>query len=239
MGVEKISRTILTLPFSKLSLKLHIKLMNENHQGELEGFHKEFTFNGKEYLSLNVFPILTLEMMDKTDGWKPDKTIILTQRNIFYLIQSLKKINKAIYKEDMFVYDERNELMVYKDMAEKHTERVYKLGNHKLLLKPSVVYSPQEEAYEGIVMYFNNTNNVVQVNLDDLNALIYTLDKIDLFTYSQHMLNYYVYSMNNPDKIQKEKSKKTVNIIDFKPEPEVKDSMKKDVSPTDFFGIKS
>lgn len=189
LDVNKISRLIYQ-PTKDLSLKLHVKLVKEN-SGRKENFHNIFEVEGNKYLRLDLQSFLTVEL---TDGeWSRDKTIVLDQRNIIHFIKGLEKCVNNIYNGGIFAQNKEGDIIIYSDMAEKCTVRIYNLGmNQKVVLKPSIVYDENEVSYEGALLYLNKSSNVVQLTIDSLESFLYNLKQVNLFVYSQLLLNYFV-----------------------------------------------
>jgi hypothetical protein len=190
IDIDKISRIIIQ-PAKNLILKMHIKLLNEN-EGRKENFHKLFISpEGNKYLKLDLQSFLTLELHD--DNWSKDKTIIIDQKNIYHLIKGLKKMVDNLYTNDIFVLNKNKQIVIYKDIVEKYTEKIYNLkNNQRIIIKPAIIFDENQISYEGVVIYINKTENYVELPIDAFESLYYALSKVDLFTYSQELLNYYI-----------------------------------------------
>jgi hypothetical protein len=178
---------------------MHIKFSRDK-DGRKENFHKIFTISdGKSYLKIDMQSFLTLELLDQS--WSKDKTIIIDQKNLCHLIKGCKNILNNIYKEDIFAVEKKsNQLIMYSDMVEKYTEKIYNLGsNQRVLIKPAIITDENETTYEGVMIYINKTDNFVELPIDAFEALVYALEKIDLFVYSQQLINYYIASNEKVD----------------------------------------
>lgn len=204
---KKITRVILNL--KNVVVKLHVKVFDDSG-----GVHNEFSYNGSKYLKLDNIAFLSIDMVDN-NTWSKDKSIIITQNNIHSVVSNMKKIINDIYNENIFANKPDGEIIAYKDMVEKFTRRFTLTGtNQQILLRPGVVYDENELSYEGIQMYFNKLENKVDLPIDIFEALYYTLDRIDLFTYSQLLINYYVSYYN---KKYNELFNETKQIVPNKP----------------------
>lgn len=230
MSIDKISRTLVSFPSARLRVRVHVRLSTKRDNGDIVSYHQEYKFGGNEYLSIDTFPILTLEMTKSDDSeWSADKNVMLSQKNLFSVIQAFKKVLKAIYKEDIFAYNDK-ELIAYKDEVDKYTEKVYNLGgNQRMIIRPAVVFNVNDEAFEGVNIFLNNTYNVVNMTIDDFECLIYNLEKVDLFAYSQLLLNYYMYSRIQKGNMPETPKYKSKPKIDFTPDSTVSSVYK----PTD------
>lgn len=189
---EKISRIILRI--NNLVVKISININNDTFKS-----YKETEYAGNLYMTLNLYPTISIEVYkDKNDDVIYDKTTFfpIGQGNIGSVVKTMKKVLKNIYNEDIFAI-QNNKIIVYKDMATKYSERITipKLG-YTMLIRPSVVYDENETSYEGVNIYINKTDNITMLSIDEFENLVYTLDKIDMFTYSQLLFNWYI-SFNN------------------------------------------
>lgn len=204
---KKITRVILNL--KNLVVKLHVKVFDDTG-----GIHNEFGYNGSKYLKLDNVTFISLDMIDG-NTWSKDKSIIITQNNIYAVVTNMKKIINDIYNENIFANKSDGEIIAYKDMVEKFTRRFTLTGtNQQILLRPGVVYDENEVSYEGIQIYFNKFENKIDLTIDVFESLCYTLEQIDLFTYSQLLVNYYVSYYN---KKYNELFNETKQIVQAKP----------------------
>lgn len=187
-------------------LKLHVKLSTDN-----TSMHNEYEYGGNVYIKIEPQVYLTLECVGET--WSKDKCIIITQSNIYGIIQNMKKVIDSIYNEDIFANKPSGEIIAYKDMVEKFTRKISVYGTTQyIMLKPSVIYDENDISYEGVEMYLNKYDNRIEMTIELFEALYYTLSKIDLFQYSQLLINYFAsykggnINLNNPpQKISKPK----------------------------------
>lgn len=196
-NIEKISRVILQ-PVQNLQLKLSVKLSKENKiNGKKESFHKLFTTEDKiSYLNLDFYSSLTLELTTKP--WSKDKSLLITMSNIYQIQFAFKKVLDNIYNGEIFAMDKNDNVIAYGGMCDKHTVRAFNIGfNQRLIIRPSVIYDENDISYEGVVMFINKTNNHIELTIDALESLYYALTKVDIFAYSQLLLNYYVSSVQN------------------------------------------
>ena len=195
-------------------LKAHVKLTTEKDNIK-ENYYSIYNFNNNKYMKINVFPFLTLEINDKE--WSKDKTIMITQSNLFQIVKSFKKILNNIYHGDVFAMNKQEEIVIYKDKVIEYTEKIFNLGyNQKIIISPAIVYDENETTYEGVVIYLNTTSNFVTLPIDCFEALVYNLEKIDLFVYSQMLLNFYMTTLKNNEKENNEPVKRFNNKNIFK-----------------------
>ena len=238
INIDKISRIIIQ-PVKNLILKIHVRLY-QNKDGKLENYHNEFTFNNKKFVTLNPSVFLSLAIIDKED-WDKSKSIMINQRNIYQIIKNFRILLKNIYRDEIFAMDSKGKNIIYSDMADKYTQKIYNLGmiNQRLIIKPSIVFDENDVSYEGVIMYINNSENFVELPIDAFESLYYTLEKMDIFAYSQQLLNYYVSCLKTGEEM------KDVTVKTFRKHPlnidinidEVKGSIFKTPTAKDFFNI--
>ena len=195
-----LSRSILR--FKGLNLRIQVKLKKDDGKT----FHNEFKFADKTYLKLDPIVYLILELDKVNDEYNPDRSILIGQGNIHLYIKKMKKIIKDIYNENIFAI-KKNEIILYSDMSKKFTQIIQVPGTTQgLAIVPAVVYDENEVSYEGVNLYFNKTENVIGLSIDEFEALAYTIEHIDLFTYSQTLINY-ISNYNKDETVQKISSK--------------------------------
>ena len=193
---EKITRTIIR--FDNLVLKISVKLKDENNT-----FHIETYFNEKTYITLNNPGYLIMEIPKHSDQiYDPSRSFLIGQGNIGSAVKAMKSVLKNIYTQEIFAL-QGNKVIVYEDMSKKYTEKVsIPRLNQNLLIRPAVIYDENEISYEGVNIYLNNSNNVASLSIEEFENLVYTLEKIDLFVYSQLLVNYVVsFYINKKEKI--------------------------------------
>lgn len=196
MEVKKISRTILNIQ-KNLSLKLHVKLVSVDENGQTRLFHNEYEYEGSNYIKIDNMPFMTLDMREKDIEWDKSHSIMITPMNIVHVVKGMERLLEAIYGDDVFAVDRNDKIVIYKDMVEKHTEKIFNLGmNQRLVLKPAIILDHNDTEMEGVLLYINKPENVVELSIDAFESLLYNLQKIDLFTYSQLLINYYVSQKN-------------------------------------------
>lgn len=240
IDIDKISRLLLQ-PVRNLALKVHIKLLHEK-EGRKENFHNLFTMKGNKYLKIDLQSFLTLELND--GQWARDKSIIIDQKNIFQLIKGFKRVLDGIYNGNIFAMTKSKEIVIYKEQQEKYTEKIFNLGGvQKIIVRPAIIYDDTDVSYEGVVIHINRYDNFVELPIDAFEALLYTMEKVDLFVYSQQLLNYYMSCVKDQKVELKETTIEPKNVKTKKQhvlftQEDVKSTLVKESSPEEFFDFK-
>jgi len=203
---EKISRVLFS--DSNCIVKIHVWLHDNNN----EFMHKEFNLNGNIYVSLNPRTCITIEKYSKE--WDKSKNLLLNEVQLQSVINGMKKIIKNIYEKNIFANKPNGEIIIYSDEANKCSEIVrFVNSTNILLLKPSVLVDENDVTYEAVTMYINRVENDIQLSIGSFESLYNILSKINLFMYSQLLINY-VFSVYSEDDETNVVVHKT-NKIDF------------------------
>lgn len=190
----KIVKTIIS--YGKLAIKLHLKLTNEKG----ESVHCEYEYKSNTYLRLDTYAFLTIDIMEHGE-WDPSKSIMITPINLPSVISCMKTIIHDIYNEKIFAVKKSGEIVIYSDLADKFTQHVPLLNSQSaLVIKPAVVYDENEVSYEGVYMCINKIDNIIDLPIQLFESIVYILERIDLFAYSQLLLNYVASYYGEDDK---------------------------------------
>lgn len=236
MKTRKITRTL--LHFKHLVSKFHVRITSDK-DGQEVNFHNSYKSpSGDEYISLDIQSFVTLEFKD--DGeWSRSKSITLTDRNLVQILKGLKLCIYNIKHGGVFAIKETTgEIVSYRDKVLESTVEVFNLGNNqRVVLQPGVIYDSEDDlTYEGVVMYINNSSHAVELTIDQIDSLYYTLGKLNMFEYSQMLINYYVSQVG---KIEPTKpvslKRKTVHPLDVKPDESMTSTIKKKEKPLNTF----
>ncbi len=193
-----------------ITLKITVPLEREDYRKEKKTYHSVYTSKDDvNYITVDIEPFLILEMKDGTP-WDKKKSILVTDDNIQALIDGFEKIiNNMIYGK-VFGQLENGDSIVFKDKVEENTVHISNLlGSQYVELRPGIYVDEQDDlTYECCLMYFNKRSNVIPLTVDTLAALYRKLKQIDIFMYSQALLNYYVATKDKIELPKKEPKKK-------------------------------
>jgi len=202
----KMSRTI----YSKngLVLKLNIRLKDEITD---KSFHYETEYNNNTYLTLSPLVFLTISLIkSQNETYDPSKSIVITHANLFILIREMRRFVNNFYKKNLFA-NKGNHIIMYNDIANEVRTVIQLLGQNMqaIALNPTISNFDDVD-YESVQMLLNNTSNEIILTIDEFESFLYILEQIDLFQYSQLLLNYFItyYKKDNVNKIPVNKSHK-------------------------------
>lgn len=183
MAYKKISRTIFRI--SNLVCKISIGLLSG--EGQKVGVDV-YDFSGSKYLSLQYYPLLVLDIVDKS-VWSRNRSIVLNSKTLVHFISGVHKLIK-LFDNDIYFYNSDKKLCLVA-LDSSYLIRLTNLGDNNIVeMYPVVIEDRDLVQYEGARLVFNNVNNFVELSYDELLSLSYLLKKIDLFTYSQLLINF-------------------------------------------------
>lgn len=238
---KRISRAMFSV--NKLFAKILIMLHDENNTGFTDTAKTQSNEDVYHYLSLSYFAMVILEINDKNISWDRKARIIMTQKNQYQIISGIKKAIDTIYKEGMYYYD--NGTLCLSKITENDIVRIYNAGDsNKIVIVPNIVSDADTNQYEGVRIFVNDSTNSVDLTIDELETLYYNLSKIDLFLYSQGLINFYVSYLEKGVIIEQAKDgKKSKSLFTVNPDIEkqstvkvIGSTLKKDDDP--FLGLK-
>lgn len=123
------------------------------------------------------------------DPIAPNKSsIFITQKNVFRMIKGLRKAIQLFDRDDLFYIDEQKKLGMYPN---KHKVHLNHIGdNRHILIQPTIVEDIEGRTYEGVRMYINAMSQGIDLTYDELCLLLYIIEKVDFFMYTQALLMY-------------------------------------------------
>lgn len=179
---------------NKLVVKLSIRLLNEEEQSAMNDYEKKMSDSlSYRFLSLNYFPFIIIDSIDnKGNNWSRDKTIIISNKNFHVIMRGFKKMRDIMYSEDSLFYLSDNKVCMYQ-LEKRFIVEVFNAGSKNyLLLHPCIYEDADGLTYEGVRIFINNQSNFIDLPIDDFDCLYDNLKNIDLFLYSQALLNFYI-----------------------------------------------
>jgi len=153
----------------------------------------KFNYNGNKYLKIRPHPFITIDIsssIDKGEGWSANQSVNLNRKDLFLIIQKLKKIYDEFTNEkDLFYYDDENHLKVDQVLADKHKE-IYNCSNGKSLWMQHCVVQNEEDnlEYEGIFLCINSVDYFSYFTYTELGFMISVLSEINMTELSMQMI---------------------------------------------------
>lgn len=187
MSHYKISRELLNLG-RKLVIKMNVQLIGENNSYFLNQYGRA---DGSSTKSISLTPnaFITFEYKDGT--WSKDKSILINELNLVKVVKGFRNMHKNIYNGGIFAQDKNGKVIIYGDRSRECTEAI-RIGVQHMLLVPTVIIDDSGITYEGVTLYLNTMENFIELPIDWFEGMIRVLEKIDMFQYSQLLLNFYM-----------------------------------------------
>lgn len=203
--------------FNTKTLSVKLKVILENTVGGIKYFyHNDFSYGNARYFKLSPSAYITVEYTNKQngEGYDPSKNISITYLKWYQFIEALRRMRHNIHKPDIFVM-KGNEIILYDDVKKDNIVSVH-IGNNTMVMSPAIIYDANEVSYEGVYIYINKTINIIELSVDEFESFVYQMEKVDIFAYSQSLINYYVsyYKDDIKDRIDEKKIVKN-NYNDF------------------------
>ena len=157
---------------------------------------KEGSSNTMEHsYFIEDFAMLIIENTGKESpkdlDWRK-KCLIVNPKNQHLYVKAFKDILKILYDEKNDPFYQKNGHLYTYALKNSQIIRVHNAGiNNVFELKPAVIMDNDGIEYEGASLAINMTNNIGPLYLDELEAVYHTLEKLDIFLYSQALLNFY------------------------------------------------
>lgn len=140
----------------------------------------------------------------------------MTNRNQHIIIKAFEQMKKIIYRDDVF-YTRDGLLFTYHIETDMIVKELGAGPNNNFVLYPVVITMEGEDRqYEGVRMYLNGSDIYTDLSIDEFEATLFMLKKIDIFTYSQSLINCYLLMK---DKVVKGEAPKKKSLFKDNPPP--------------------
>jgi hypothetical protein len=94
-----------------------------------------------------------------------------------------------IFKKDDIFYLDGGKLFMYAPVKEEYRKRV-RLNDTWLMFSPVIVLDVDQNQYEGVEITLNREGNTAMLTYSEFKSLAKTINKADIFLYSQLLLNF-------------------------------------------------
>lgn len=136
--------------------------------------------------------------LDKSLEWRKQH-LTMTQKNQYIFIKAFKDILKIMYQEKDIFYMKDGKLHLY-NLSDEDIVKVFNAGSNNVFeLRPAVIVDDDGEEYEGASLCINATSNIGPLVLDEIHAMVHILERIDIFLYSQSLINFYYSYVSKAD----------------------------------------
>ena len=176
-------------------------------------------FDGGRSTNIALFPIIAVaitrpnEIDEKGNKirapWNPNDSIGMTKFTFPIFINELKAMMRDMKIPELYTY-QGNRLELNTKISEKY-RHVFMLGNTAIEFSPVVITQPDETKVEGVKLKFNREESSVLLTLNELEALLYNLNSLNVDLLSLQLYKTYItkvsysegraYRNPNPEKL--------------------------------------
>lgn len=179
--------------------------------------------------SITFYPTVNLQLlkpgsMDENGKmirapWNPNDNLGMTKCNFPIFVRELVKIQNDMKISDLYTYQGQR-LELNEAIAEK-IRKVFMIGNMVIELSAVVVIQQnsvgEDERVEGIKMKFNNEQSSVLLTLNDLEALIFNFQHLEIDSIALLMYLNYFQKPNHPTNFDTSAFQSLKPAVDIKP----------------------
>lgn len=219
---QKISKEILKVN-RFLSIKFHVNLDSSytsyNQQTTIPLISEYTNASNQKSLNINNTGFMTFELRIPGIDWSKDQSIMVFETMLYRVIKGFGVMKKYLYEGEMFAINKQDEITLYSDKAKEKSVLINVSNGQRIYLSPAVIKDDNDLTYEGVIMYINNTANLVELPIDEFESICHLLSKIDYFLYSQSLINMYINYYPNKEVYEeykletKKKTKPKANIF--------------------------
>ncbi len=201
--IEKISYEIMR-PCYGLKMKFNVKLSYPDQKSkERRFFHTEYNYTRKFYyndrdslctMNINFTPFISLETVKEPgSSGMSGEYIYLSYRQLPQLVNSLTKVKEWFYDEafkKLYIMKD-GVLILNAELSGTHEYANY-LGQGKSIKFLPAIITIDDERYEGIKFYLNDTDYAFSMTLDEFETFFHVIMSFNsnLFIAGQNAINY-------------------------------------------------
>jgi hypothetical protein len=176
--------------------------------------------DGNKSDSVALYPIISISIIrqniiDESGNrvrapWNPNDSLTMTKFNFPIFVSELESLSKDLLIPELYTYTGKR-LELNEEVAAK-VRRVFMIGTMTIELSP-VVISNDDSRIEGIKVKFNNEQSSFLLTLNELTALQYTLEHLDINVLALLMYNSFIEDKN----IVKAGANLNAPVVDIQP----------------------
>lgn len=149
--------------------------------------------------SLSLFPFITLSIIRPKEidengnriasQWNPNDSLIMSKFTFPIFIREINAIYNDMKIPEMYSYT-GSRLDINNKEAEK-ARRVFMIANTTVELIPVIIEQLDDTRIEGIKMKFNNEQSSIGLTINELDALVYNINHLDVDSLALQMYTNY------------------------------------------------
>lgn len=177
-----ITRTLSKI--ERLTIKMRV---NINRDGEYKNVNL-----WDRGIALSFTPLLILSIENKNIPYSRQQSIVLTPKSICHFIRGLKNFIKLYTNiDEIFYLNDNQEVALNPNLSKDYYNEINGLGDNNLVaLYPTTVYDKDLHSHIGAAICFNSADNKIEISYDDLLSFYDIMNRIDIISFSQALVNY-------------------------------------------------
>lgn len=214
MSTQYLKLSIETI--GKIKITFNVIVNEEKHSipGSLRQFPpniEKYYYNGETYINVSGAPYVKLDFSSQYEkrqlGLNKNRYINLRKIDMFKIRKGLSQYLNAFlkYEKEIFTVSENGDIVLNKELSSSfiYTET---LNSKVLKIEPAVIVSDAVDSDDarrdkGFIMYINNISDYVNLTIEELEYLYYTLRNIDMNTMAYQAILLYLNMKDiKPDK---------------------------------------
>ncbi len=179
------------------------------------------TFENNQTTAVSLFPIISFIITKPSEldengnrkkaPWNPNDTLGMTKYNFPTFVNNLGEIREDMKISELYTYQGKR-LELNEEIAEK-IRKVFPIGNTTVEFSAVVITQLDETRIEGIKIKFNNESSIVLLTLNEIDSLLFHLQKIDIDSIALLMYLNYISKPNKPTSFNTSTLQQKVDIL--------------------------
>lgn len=176
MNFKSVSQNLIP-PTDKMSVKLKVDLTNS--KTNQDSFYNIFQSQTGNYLTFNINAAIVIQYKTIASSYDVSNSIRITDESMFKVVKSMNEFYKKLLRKDLFTYYKSGSITCEARRDDKKTISL-KTGGFVELEPGVIVDENTNEALPGVFMYINVKENKIDLSIDEFEALLYRLTKVDI-----------------------------------------------------------
>lgn len=183
MQFKTVSQHLLR-PMDKLVLKLSVSLVNG--RTNQDGYYNIYEQPNANYLTFNLDAAVIFQY--KVAGtYDPNQIVRVTDETLYQVNKALQEFYKKLLRPDLFSYYKSGAITCNPRRDDTKTISL-KTGGF-MELEPGVIAdAATNSVLPGVFLYLNEKNNKIELSIDEFEAIMYKLSKLDINGYGMQLV---------------------------------------------------
>lgn len=184
--IKKLNK-ILLKPTEKLEIKLSVGILN--NKGE-KTYYSLFDTGRDTYLTSD--PSSNIVMTLKDSAWDSQKSLYINKNNIAQLIEGLNDMYIKLKRKDLYIIHPNGEMELGGITSDDEVFLTNLKFNQCLKIEPAIIYDADKKPLQGVYMYINRKDNIVDLSIDEFQSIVILFNKVDIGLETQGLINMHI-----------------------------------------------